>query len=275
VAEVESFLRNDDPKLYAAEQASNVARALSDFQLKISDIARAIGQRTQCEQAQSLLRMIREASQRICGAFPQADLTMFDEIVPLLHNQLAIDVATRLLTLSGSGAAWQGLSNQTSSHVWEGVPLLPVQPSPRTFRFLHNLQEIMAELGGDLWTQAAVSALKKAVSERIVEHDLFYLEVGNRHAKELNGSINGMITINGDTAKPPSPARSSRIQDLFDALYLNYALALKQGEVATELAGTVGRLSVLSELEESGVKAVRRRAKDYWARTNLLFGLLG
>jgi hypothetical protein len=275
VAKVESLLQNEDPKLYEAEQALNIARAFSNFQLKISDTAKAISQRTQHGQVQSLLRIMREASQRICLAFPEADLTMFDEIVPSLHSQLAMDVATKLLTLSESGAAWQSLSSTASSHVWEGVPPLPVQPSPRAFRLLHKLQEVMGELGGDLWTQAAVSALKKAVSQRMVEHDLFSLDAGNRQGKNLNGLNNGMLMINGDTVKPPSPAHSSRIQDLFDVFYLNYALALKQGDDGTELAATVERLSTLSELEASDVKAVRRRAKDYWARTNLLFGLLG
>lgn len=275
VAKVESLLQNEDPKLYEAEQALSVARAFSNFQLKISDTAKAISQRTQHGQVQSLLRIMREASQRICLAFPEADLTMFDEIVPSLHNELATDVATKLLTLTESGAAWQSLSSTASSHVWEGVPPLPVQPSPRTFRLLHKLQEVMGELGGDLWTQPAVSALKKAVSQRMVEHDLFSLDAGNRHGKNPNGLNNGMLMMNGDTAKPPSSARSSRIQDLFDVFYLNYALALKQGDDVTELAATVERLSTLSELEASDAKAVRRRAKDYWARTNLLFGLLG
>lgn len=275
VAKVESLLQNDDPQLYEAEQASTVARAFADFQLKISETAKAVSQRAQSEQGQSLLRIIREASQRIYQAFPEADLTIFDEIVPSLHSQLAVRVATKLLAVSGSAAAWQRLSDTASSHVWEGVPLLPVQPSARTFRLLHKLQALMAELGGDLWTQAAVSALKKAVSQRIVEHDLFDLDAGDRYGKDLNGLTNGMAVINGDTAQPPSSARSSRIQDLFDVSYLNCALALKQGDDVAELAGTAGKLSNLSELGESDAKAVRRRAKDYWARTNLLFGLLG
>jgi conserved oligomeric Golgi complex subunit 1 len=273
-AKIESVLQGDDPKLYRAAQASDVAQAFSDFQLKISDTTNVIRQGPDCDQVQSLLRFIREASQRLRQAFPEADLTILDTIAPSLHSRLASDVATKLLAFSKLKSASQRLSYMASSHLWEGVPPLPMQPSARIFRLLCKLNEAMAELGGDLWTHAAVCALKKAVSERLVEHDFFDLNAGNLHGRDRNGLTNGTVIVNGDTAKPPSSIESPRIQDFFDVFYLNYALAPKQGDDVEDFAVIVEKLSTLSELEDSDVKAVRRRAKDYWARTNLLFGLL-
>jgi hypothetical protein len=271
---IESILQNDDPELYEVEQVSSVAQAFTDFQLKIRDIGNDIREDSGCEQVQSLLRIIREACQRLRQAFPQADLMMLDTIVPSLHTRLAINVVTKIFALSVSRPASQRLSYRASSHLWEGVLPLPVQPSARIFKLLHKLSEVIADLGADLWTQAAVSALKRAASECLVEHDLFEMDTGNLHGRDVNGLTNGTLLVNGDTPKPNSSPPPSRIQDLFDVFYLNCALAPKQGEDVVQLAGIMEKLNTLSELEEADVKVVRRRAKDYWARTNLLFGLL-
>ena len=271
---IESILQCDDSKLYELEQVSSVVQALTDFQLKIKDMANKMAAEKGCEQAKSLLRIIRETVLRLRQAFPEADLTTLDTIPLLLHNRLATDVAIKLLASSESTFASQRLSVKASSHLWEGVPPLPVQPSPRIFKLLYKMNEIMAELGADLWTQAAVGAAKKAASECLVEHNFFDSDPGNPHGKDVNELTNGTTMVNGDTPKRPVSAHHSRIQHLFDALYLNCALAQKQGEDVMQLAGRVEILRALSDVKDSDAKVLSRRAKDFWARTNLLFGLL-
>ena len=273
-ARIENILQSGDPKLYEEEQVLGVAEAFTNFQLKIRDAANEIWKEPDRQQVQSLLRIVRETCQRLRQAFPEADLAMLDAIVPSLHNRLALDVTTNLLASSTSRPTWQRLSHRASSHLWEGVPPLPVQPSPHIFKVLHKLSEIMAELGADLWSPAAVSAVKETVSHGLVEHDFFDLEATNLHGKSMNGLTNGAILVNGDAPERPPSAHPSRTQDLFDVLYLSCALTPKQGDDVVLLAGMAEKLSTLSDLEDSDAEAVRRRAKDYWARTNLLFGLL-
>lgn len=274
LTKIEHLLQSDDPKLYAGEQLSNIARALSDFQLKIGTSATALSAGSSCDQVQSLLRIIREASQRLGQAFPEADLTTLSEIAPLLQSRLGTAVASQLLTFSKSRSTARRLHYRASTHLWEGDPPLPIQPSAHIFSLLRKLQEVMAELGGDLWTPAATTALKKVVSERLAQHDLFNLDAGVPDEKDVNGSTSDVAMTNGDTTNLPSATRLSRAQDLFDVLYLNYALAPERGDDVHGLAGTVQKLTTLSELDGSHAKAVSRRAKDYWERTNLLFGLL-
>ena len=271
---IETILQSDDPKLYDLEQVSGVAQAFTDFQLKMRDTANRIGEQMDCQKVQLLLRIIRETSLRLRQAFPDADMTTLDTIVPSLHNRLATDVAIKLLAVFGSRFTRNRLSIKASTHLWEGVPPLPVQPSLRIFKLLRKLNEIMAELGADLWTPATVEAVKKAVSECLVEHDLFDFGAGDIHATDVNGLTNGTMMVNGDSPKQLPFLHHSRIQDFFDALYLNRALAQKQGEDVMQLREIMQKLNALSNLEESDAKALSRRAQDYWARTNLLFGLL-
>ena len=272
-AGIESVLQSVDPQLYEGGQDSAVAQAIANFQLSIINTANETRDECRAQQIHWTLRVIRETSQRLHQAFPEADLNKLDTVVPSLHSRLALDVAAGL-ALSGSRFSPQRLSQKEGSHLWEGTPPLPVQPSPRTFKLVHKLSEVMANLGADLWTYAAVRALKKTVSQSIVEQDFFGLDAGNLHAKNTNGFPNGTITVNGHNPSPRPSAHSATIQDLFDVFYLNCALALKQGDDVVQLAGVIDKLSTLSDCEESHAKVVRRRAKDYWARTNLLFGLL-
>ena len=273
-AGVESVLQSVDPQLYEGGQDSAVAQAITNFQLSIINAANETRDECRAHQIHWTLRVIRETSQRLHQAFPEADLNKLDTVVPSLHSRLALDIAAGLLALSGSIFSPQRLSPPSGSHLWEGTPPLPVQPSPRTFKLVHKLSETMANLGADLWTYAAVSALKKAISQSIVEQGFFDLDAGNLRAKITDGIPNGTITVNGHNPSPRPSAHSATIQDLFDVFYLNCALALKQGDDVVQLAGVIDKLSTLSDCEESHAKVVRRRAKDYWARTNLLFGLL-
>jgi conserved oligomeric Golgi complex subunit 1 len=273
-AETESILQSVDPQLYEGGQDSAVAQAIANFQLSIINTANEMLDEFHPQQIHWTLRVIRETSQRLYQAFPEADLNKLDTVVPSLHSRLALDVAAGLLAVSGPSFSRQHLSQKEGSHLWEGTPPLPVQPSPRVFKLVHKLNEAMANVGADLWTYAAVSALKKTVSQSIAEQDFFDLDAGNLHAKNTDGFPNGTITLNGHNPNPRPSTHSTAIQDLFDVFYLNCALAPKQGDDVVQLTGIVDKLNALSDCQESHAKLVRRRAKDYWARTNLLFGLL-
>jgi hypothetical protein len=273
-AGIESVLQSVDSQLYEGGQDSAVAQAIASFQLSIINTANEIRDKCRAQQIRWTLRVIRGTSQRLHQAFPEADLSKLDTVVPSLHSRLALDVAAELRALSGARFSPQCLSQKEGSHLWEGTPPLPVQPSPRTFKLVHKLSEVMAGLGADLWTYAAVSTLKMTVSQSIVEQEFFDLDTGNLDAKNTDEFPNGTIMVNGHNPGPRPSAHSATIQDLFDVFYLSCALAPKQGDDVVQLAGIIGKLSTLSDCEESHAKVMRKRAKDYWARTNLLFGLL-
>jgi len=92
--------------------------------------------------------------------------------------------------------------------------------------------------------------------------------------KDIDSLTNGTTMTNGDSFKDALSANASRIQDLFDVSYLNCALATEPGDEVVPLKEIVEELIALSELEHTDAKTVRRKAKDYWVRTSLLFGLL-
>src|SRR5205814_1448712 len=143
-AGIESVLQSVDPQLYEGGQDSAVAQAIANFQLSIINAANETRDECRAQQIHWTLRVIRETSQRLRHAFPEADLNKLDTVVPSLHSRLALDVAAELLALSGSRFSPQRLSQKEGSHLWEGTPPLPVQPSPRTFKLLHKLSEVMA-----------------------------------------------------------------------------------------------------------------------------------
>jgi len=60
--------------------------------------------------------------------------------------------------------------NQIRS-LWDGTPLLPVQPTPATFKFLRTIVKEMEALGPDLWSPDVVIRLKVDI-KRLVSSSL-------------------------------------------------------------------------------------------------------
>lgn len=275
---IERMLTKDDSEVFEAEQKRAVVQAVFTFQTSIRDASTGIETEQTISQVQVLLHIIREVCQRLHHAFSTIDLAMLRDIVPDLHRRLAIDVAAMVFsTLVSSKQATQLSTLTASSQLWDGTPLLPMQPSPHVFKLLYKLSQTMADLGADLWTTAAVDALKSAIGQRVLESPLF---TGTQEQKaqerdDVNGLTNGTSVLNGITPQPSNAAHVMYIQSLFDAYYLNYALCTARvGEVSQQFAGMTERLTALAGLEDSYLKIVRERAKDYWTRTSLLFSLL-
>ncbi|KAL6860898.1 oligomeric Golgi complex component [Trichoderma novae-zelandiae] len=88
-------------------------------------------------------------------------------MVPALHQAIVESVSRSPVDEFVSG----GLSGRMAvgRPLWDGDPALPNQPSPETFQFLHSLLLSLSDAGVDLWTAAAMGALKKHVSRRLCE----------------------------------------------------------------------------------------------------------
>ncbi|KAF5027882.1 hypothetical protein F66182_23 [Fusarium sp. NRRL 66182] len=88
-------------------------------------------------------------------------------IVPSLHEKLAVTVSRPALEeFSTAGISQRVVAGRP---LWDGQPALPNQPSPAIFQLLRSLSLSMSDEGVDLWTRAAVSVLKKYLSEQLCE----------------------------------------------------------------------------------------------------------
>jgi len=184
---------------------------------------------------------------------------------------------------------------------------LPVQPSPLVFRFLNEIVKEMRTAGEDVWTPAAV----KAVKARACNHMWAAIEEVLRDREWRNSAEDASPTPPPPPppapsfSPPPQPAneedqithplaeltpaptpkpyitRDWSLQLLFDTLYLDEALHRKRrrgstnGSSVTSLVGKVD--SIIGgkvELDEELRIRLEGAASEYWKRTCLLFALL-
>ena len=273
--EVEKALQSEDPDLYAEVQKSALAKAMSSFQETIRDSTRDIGESCSTKKILFLLRTIRDVNQRLSSGFPGADLTTLETILPELQHRLATDVGTQLATNFSSSTHSRRLEVSAISHLWEGTPPLPMQPSPHTIKVLRKLSEIMASLGVDLWSDTAVSAVKGNIRQGIFQNERLNLDSErSRGDQETNGLTNVFIAVNEeDDRQPVTLENEAGVQLMFDIMYLGYALS-SSAEEPSDFADAMEKLRVLSQLENPDIETLEKRARAYWERTSLLFGIL-
>ncbi|KAL7930484.1 hypothetical protein V8C35DRAFT_312779 [Trichoderma chlorosporum] len=112
-----------------------------------------------------LIRVLRDIRRQL----PQRDTVKGFGLgmVPALHQRIVLSVSESPV----DEFVTAGLSVRIAigRPLWDGNPALPNQPSPETFQFLHSLLLSLSAAGVDLWTAAALAALKKHVSQRICE----------------------------------------------------------------------------------------------------------
>ncbi|EME85289.1 uncharacterized protein MYCFIDRAFT_150388 [Pseudocercospora fijiensis CIRAD86] len=159
--------------------------------------------------------------------------------------------------------------------LWDGSPPLPVQPSPAVFRFLKSLQAAMSAVGNDLWSPAAVAALK------IHNADKLGMGMG-RVLEEMDQSDDGVALTNGH-AEAPKAAEGEKmsgaaagkdrlVEFLFDGMYLRRILVEKGS--GSEMVGFVEKLKRRIKLDAALIERLEKSVDEFWARTYLLFGLL-
>lgn len=241
------------------------------------------------------------------------------ELIPRLHASIAEAVTTppiRTVTTLLQRRKWESpVSSRPLWEVYEHQPdmePLPVQPSPLVFRFLNEIVKEMRTAGEDVWTSAAV----KAVKARACNHMWAVIEEVLRDREWRNSaedasppsplppppppplaapsfSPSPQPASGGDQIAPPpaelTPAHTPKpyitrdwsLQLLFDTLYLDEALHCKRrrgstnGSSVTSLVGKVD--SIIGgkvELDEELRIRLEGAASEYWKRTCLLFALL-
>ena len=282
---VERNLQKDDPDHYEHEHKSSLDTATLEFQSRIKAAVENLFE-TETPKAIFLLRTIRGIYHHMTSSTTQQpDLTILASTIPRLHQLLATNTTSTLVDpIQSSSSFIKRLKIKALAHLWEGDPPLPTHPSPPVFKLLQRLTGIMADQGPDLWSGDAVEEVKRAVRKQIVEGKLLPVET---KAWE-NGTAEKLKLANGtrDDGDGRKADQQISIQVLFDVLYLLHALEL-QGEsnqTTTDESGSEAmtsktlirhlKESVSGHLDATAMTALESRAKNYWARTSLLFGLL-
>ncbi|KAK1247975.1 hypothetical protein MKX07_000863 [Trichoderma sp. CBMAI-0711] len=165
--------------------------------------------------AMYLIRVLRDIRRQL----PQREsIKNFGlSMVPALHQAIVVSVSEPPVDEFVSN----GLSRRIAvgRPLWDGDPALPNQPSPETFQFLHSLLLSLSGAGVDLWTAAAMAALKKHVSRRLCEawnqelQTIKFDEMVNKvkeeetekEAKEAEVSGEQGEESQGDAEKQPAP----------------------------------------------------------------------
>jgi len=206
-------------------------------------------------------------------------------LVPSLHQSLAATAFGKPIRRLGEPFPTRVVGRA----LWEGNPELPIQPSPRIFRFLHNLTMAMVDVGSDLWSPAAVSVLKQCLLSELGHIWTAALQrLDDEQATEAVEKSQNGVMANGDTETEPTEAAGIEVkqaiepevrkdiltQYLFDICVLQNALVTNH-DADSDLKD-IG-ISLKSQLGLDGPVYTRLQtgAQEYWKRTSLLFGLLG
>lgn len=192
----QQLLSKDDPKTLQEKLDSTLAKAFKDLDAKLTSLWKSkVDAQNSGKVAMYFLRILRDVRQGL----PKLDtVKSFGlEVVPSLHEQLAIAVSKHPLETFASKALTQKLVVGRS--LWEGSPELPTQPSPRAFRFLQDVSTEMSDAGMDLWSAVAVGVIKQHLRKQLREKWLEAL------AKHLSEATNNDVS----DKKPVSPIKDT------------------------------------------------------------------
>jgi conserved oligomeric Golgi complex subunit 1 len=245
-----------------------------------------------------ILRVLRD----IRAALPKRpDLKSFGlSIIPDLHAILAISVSsTPISSLATSITARKRVVGRA---LWEGTPELPVHPSPAAFKFLHSLTSSMMSAGSDLWSFAAVGALKRHLRQELEREWSLVLDSMNKEGEvQVNGHNSDGPEVEANDTEPEASAdahvdgtiksveedlkirhQEIHIQSLFDVYLLQHALVLPSSKTSVNITSPSDdgllkleeSLKPRIELSNAEVQRLQCGAQEYWKRMGLLFGLL-
>ncbi|OOQ82065.1 hypothetical protein PEBR_41458 [Penicillium brasilianum] len=297
--DVNPRLNDEDPRTLSNALHSAVRQAYQNLQDSFNDAFKAFGSSHLNQKATFLLRLIRLIRREIPSGLVPADFLFSRDLAPNLQELLATDIVTHTGSLAFVPASTT-LKTKNSRLVpgrslWEGDQPVPVQPSPSTFKFLRRLTATMDVSGPDLWDPLTLRALKTQLakqlektlnstleelqdwetsSKAILESEPKDEESAADGEKEEKATDATTDTVDAEDEKsndapPPEALHDWKVQLLFDALYLANML----GD-PTQLADVVERIQKSADPSLTAAKAIRKASREYWKRTELLFGLL-
>lgn len=299
------LLSEEDPQLLQDKLRECLNESFLFFSNSVRTMASKISGPDGGPKAVYLLRIWREIRHKLPSTFENPQYLGLDSINSL-HDILATSaIHTPLETCEKRLKKWLHGKTLLGRPLWEGTPELPVLPSSWTFRLLTELISSMAGLGVDIWSPRATNVLKRKLKvqleavfrnamatpimkEKLVNGDAAINKPTENREKEKpeanqdeekqqeqDPKEENPAEIEACTAPQQTPILESKIQLLFDLLYLSHAFIPIPSP--GEDNGVETNLSIVGEtgLSEGSVKRIRRVAEGYWKRSCVLFGLLG
>ncbi|KAH6664396.1 hypothetical protein F5X68DRAFT_217832 [Plectosphaerella plurivora] len=291
----QQLLSRDDPQALRDALESALERGFQELDVEVatswetssSALATSSGR-----MAMFVIRVLRD----IRAGMPQYNSVAAKQFgfttVPLLHARLAETIAASPVEAFTSTLLTQKLV--IGRALWEGAIELPIQPSPHAFKLLRDASQAMAEAGMDLWSLAAVDAVKKQLRVEISKAwrqaiDNLSTDVPTSNAAHTHHTQHDDETDNGSPAGAAdsggTPERTSKsvgeqekqelmIQWLFDISFLRLCLG-STAEGPGEFSGLEERVVAEgSQLDESAKQRIVKSAQAYWKKTSLLFSIL-
>ncbi|EWZ95131.1 hypothetical protein BFJ63_vAg8188 [Fusarium oxysporum f. sp. narcissi] len=303
----QKLLSKDDPQMLQERLDATLDKSFKELEDQIQSLwdERAESSRNG-KVAMYFLRVLRDIRHHLPE---RPSIKSFGlKAVPSMHEKVAVAVLQPTLEEFST----QGLSQRVvvGRPLWDGEPALPNQPSPEIFQFLRSLSLSMSDEGADLWTKAAVSVLKKHLTEQlckmwevaVVENsvdnkedvkDEKSNEVDAKEEKddddtedenaeetdEKKASAEEELPKPEDATEEQKPGLSAEQKtDVFTQWLFDIAL-LRRCIGNTESAGSSfqnleDNVYRHSKLDEAAKHRILKSANDFWQRASLLFGLL-
>ncbi|KOS19011.1 hypothetical protein ESCO_001363 [Escovopsis weberi] len=228
-------------------------------------------------------------------------------MVPALHRTIAAYVSDPPVSLFTAKRRLDGqiLGGRV---LWEGDPAVPNQPSSQVFQFMRDLAAGMADAGVDLWTAAAVRALKERVSGELCgaweaelaeakkmkqEEEQVEQARDEREGQDEKGEKAEETEENnkeaeakqeeegnegagkqGETKEKERKERDMFIQWLFDVAFLRCSIGGGSAGAANGLERLEEAIFKNTVLQEPSRQRISKSARSFWERTSLLFGVL-
>jgi hypothetical protein len=155
-------LAREDPAMLTAKLERSLEAEYTKLERKLEELS---GQNETAEATAFVIRILRDIRSRLPA---QPDLSSFGlSLVPTLHAVLAEQVIRDTVPkfVEDIGKSKRVVGRQ----IWEGVPPLPVYPSPVAFKFQQSVVKSAVGRGNDLWSKAAVTTLKEKALDAVVK----------------------------------------------------------------------------------------------------------
>ncbi|PTB74241.1 oligomeric Golgi complex component [Trichoderma longibrachiatum ATCC 18648] len=301
----QQLLSKDDPKMLQQRLDTSLDASFEALEKELQRLWNGKAETPSSSAiAMYLTRVLRDIRRQLPQRESIKDFGL--SMAPALHQAIVTSVSESPVDEFVSA----GLSGRIAvgRPLWDGDPALPNQPSPETFQFLHSLLLSLSDAGVDLWTAAAMAALKKHVSQRLCEawnQELQSIKFDEENGAQGDteqesapvpdghggdGAGNAEVGESGNakeaednkdaekeedmTAPGNEQLRELCIQWLFDISLLRLSVGTEAGETTDGFQTLEDAVYGHSGLDEASRQHVGKAAKNFWSRTSLLFGLL-
>lgn len=159
-------LSRDDPDKLQERLGVALEKAFKELDTKLSELWQKNKDSEQSGKiAMYLLRTLRDIRAKLPKLATVRGFGL--EMVPSLQEKTASTVVIFPVDEFASNALTRRVVVGRS--LWDGSPELPNSPSPAVFRLLRNLTMAMGDAGTDLWTPAAVLAVKRLIGKELAQ----------------------------------------------------------------------------------------------------------